>query len=98
MNVAEMVDSLGVRLADAAGTNFTDALKERVLNNAQKTGLPMVLKEYLTELQVIEESLTATSGVYALSSLTYSVYGGAQGIIKVKIHDGDYFHDITQKD
>jgi len=98
MNVAEMINSLSVRLQDAAQVNFTDALLEQALNNAQKTALPTVLKEYLTELQWIQASLTATGGEYALSSLTYPVYGGAQGIVAVKIAGGDWCLDITQYD
>lgn len=98
MNVAEMVNELSLRLVDASSVNFTDTLKVRALNNAQNEVARRVRKQYLTELQVLETGKTATSGEYALSSLSYDVFGGAQGIIAVKINDGDWCTDITQKD
>lgn len=89
MNSTDMINILGNRVEDIAATVFTDAAKLTALNNAQTYVVNKLRKEYLTELQVIQTSLTATSGVYAMSSLTYSVLRGAQGILKVKIASGN---------
>ena len=90
MTVSTMLSQLGLRLEDSAKVKFPDAIKLDALENSQME-LPLMLhKYYLTELEVLQESLTATSGAYALSSLTYPVLGGEQGILSVKIHSGLY--------
>ncbi len=83
-----MDNSLGVRLESPDGIDFTSSMKMGALNNAQVYVAQKLNKEYLTELQKIDESKTATAGTYALSSLTYGVLGGAQGILAVKINGG----------
>ncbi len=98
MNVTEMVHTLSLRLEDAATINFTDAMKLQALNNGQVYAAHRLVKPYLTELQAVQESLTATSGEYAMSSLTYNVLGGEQGIVAVKINGGKWCTEISVKD
>lgn len=98
MNSTEMVNIEGLRLEDEKGSNFTDDTKLSALNNAQTNLAHKLKKPYLTELQEVEDSLTATSGEYALSSLNFDVLGGGQGILRVKINGGKYCTEIDRKD
>lgn len=93
-----MVHTLSLRLEDAATINFTDAMLLQALNNGQVYAAHRLVKPYLTELQVVQESLTATSGEYAMSSLTYDVLGGEQGITAVKINGGKWCTEISLKE
>ena len=97
MNVQEQLAVLGLRLEDAANVTFTDILKIRTLRNAEEQLVQLLHPAYLTELEVVEESLTATSGVYPLSSLTKNVLRGGEGVISVKIHDGKYATLYSQR-
>lgn len=98
MNAVMMDNSLGLRLESPDGNDFTSSMKMKTLNNAQSYLAQKLNKEYLTELQVADETKTATAGVYTLSSLTYDVLGGAQGILAVKINDGKWCtrHDLSE--
>jgi len=99
MNISEMSNLLALRLEDAAGVTFTQSKRLKLLNNAQLTLAQLIHSSYLTELEVLEEGLTATAGVYALSSLQNDVLRGGEGIIKVKINGtgGKYCTEIDMK-
>lgn len=97
-SVTDMMHTLGLRVEDAANVDFTDAMKLGALNNARIYAAQKMKKPYLTELQVVQETLTATNGQYALSSLTFDVLGGAQGIVAVKVNGGKWFTEIDRKD
>jgi hypothetical protein len=99
MNTTYMAQLLSLRLEDAKTTKFSPAALVKALNNGQDFLCQQIRKEYLTSLQVIDAQKTATSGYYALSSLTYDPLHGAQGIRKVKIYDGQYCTriDITER-
>lgn len=97
-SVADMMNMLGLRVEDAANVNFTDPVKLGALNNARIYTAQKMRKPYLTELQIVQETLTATSGQYALSSLTFDVLGGGQGIVDVKINGGKWCTEIDRKD
>lgn len=88
MNVNEQLDLLALRIEDADNVTFTDPLKLRTLNNAEKKIVQHLNPAYLTELQITEESVTATSGIIEISSLLNNVLRGAEGIVAVKIHGG----------
>lgn len=90
MNVTDMMNVLSLRLEDASNTTFPEAAKLKALNNAQNRLVHQLHNGYLTELQVLQTSLTATSGEYAMSSLNFDVLKGDQGILKVKIN-GDLY-------
>ena len=104
MNGTYMAQQLGMRLnssdPDRPDTGkFTDAMKTRALNNAILALPSKINHNYLTSLQVVEQSLTTTGGVFELSSLKYNVLRGAQGILLVKINGGLYctMTNITQR-
>lgn len=87
MNVAEQVDILGLRLEDAEKVLFTDSLKLTALGNAQVRLASMLHNNYLTELQFVKTSVTASGGVTATLNtalLDNEVLRGAEGIISVK--------------
>ena len=101
MNVSEMLNLLGLRLEDAAKNIFTDDLKLQTLNNAQDKLVDLINWAYLTELETLEEGLTATSGVLAFSGLSNVVMQGREGILKIKINgtNGKYctVNDISDQ-
>jgi hypothetical protein len=99
MNTAYMTQFLSLRLEDAKTTKFSPATLIKALNNGQDYLCQQIRKEYLSALQVIDAQKTATNGEYALSSLTYDVLHGSQGIRKVKIYGGQYCTriDITER-
>jgi len=95
MNSTEMIQNLAMRLNNEDGTRgttavFSDTMKLRTLNNALANISHKLHNNYLTELQVVETSLAATAGEYALSGLSFPVLRGSQGILKVKINGGLY--------
>jgi len=94
MNVAEMIELLGIRLEDEDSVIFGEDKKLLFLNHAQESLAIMLAREYLTELQVIETSLTATGGKYVLSGLQHPVLCGGEGILKVKLSNGRYCYPI----
>lgn len=98
MNVHTMMALLGIRLEDAGGSIFTESERLQFLNNAQLKLAQRLHNSYLTELQVIETSKTATNGKYAISSLSNTVLRGGEGIMKVKINGGLYCTRIDVKD
>ena len=87
MYIGDMVDLLSLRLEDAKKGDFPDDLKIKALTNAQINVAFALPNEYLTELEHLEEDLTATGGVALLSALTHDVLKGSQGILNVKIKD-----------
>jgi len=92
MDVQTMLNQLGLRLEDADKVKFTDALKLEILNNAQVKVANLLNNAYLTELQVIKESITATSGKaeMTIANFDYGVLRGAQGILRIRINSGLY--------
>jgi len=99
MTLEDMVDLLGLRLEDAEEKKFTAGFKIQALNNAQIKLANMLLNPYLTELQVLATSQTATTGVLAIDDiLAYDVLRGSEGILNVKISSGKYFHKIDLTD
>jgi len=99
MTLEDMVDLLGLRLEDAEEKKFTAGFKIQALNNAQIKLANMLLNPYLTELQVLATSQTATTGVLGIDDiLAYDVLRGSEGILNVKISSGKYFHKIDLTD
>jgi len=94
------MEELALRLEDADKVKFTDALKLKVLNNAQLKVANLLHNAYLTELQVIKEDVTATAGKVemTIANLDYKVLRGAQGILKVRIKDGLYCNMLDLDD
>ena len=80
-----MVSELGLRLEDAAGVVFTTALKLVMLNKAQTQVAQLLHKAYLSEMEVISAANLDFSTTYALSGLSNTLLGGAEGILKVAI-------------
>lgn len=98
MDCRTMINLLSIRLADAKNIVFTDPVKLTALNAAQIKLAHKLHPSYLSELQVLETALTATAGVYAMTSLAYSVLKGDQGILKVKLNGGNYCTRIDIRD
>ena len=105
MNVNTAMSLLALRVEDADKVIFTDDLKLKTLINGEMKLCQMIRNEYLTELQNIAESKTATDGVLALSTSdsdtcvdVNGVLRGIEGIIKVKIHGGLFATEISMKD
>ena len=105
MNVNTAMSLLALRVEDADKVIFTDDLKLKTLINGEMKLCQMIRNEYLTELQNIAESKTATDGVLVLSTSDPAtcvdingVLRGIEGIIKVKIHGGLFATEISMKD
>jgi hypothetical protein len=94
MNVHQMMSLLSIRLADIAGSAFTEDERLTFLNNAQLKLARKINAKYFTELEVLETSRTATAGKYAISSLANTVLKGGEGILKVKINGGKYCTEL----
>lgn len=96
--VTEMVDMLGLRLEDSDETMFSAALKLMSLNWAQLEITSLVHLGYLTELEVKDFDITCAlatednEGSIAYSELSKQPL--ANGIQRVKIHDGAWAHLI----
>ena len=84
MTITSMVGILWQRLNDVSGRQFTSSLLVDALNVAQ-TDVAMALHPvYLGELQYTDTSKVATSGIYAVTSLTQqTVLGGQAGVLQV---------------
>jgi hypothetical protein len=85
MNVAEMMDLLGLRLEDANKGDFPDLYKLKTLGNSQVKVSNNLHNAYLTELEVSDTNKSLTSGSLSISSLAHDVLRGGQGIRKVKV-------------
>jgi len=90
MYVQDAMTQFGLRVEDADKGKFTEKLRREILEYSQIKIANMLHNAYLTELEYIDTSKTATSGVLALSSLTYKVLRGAEGILRVKLSSGKY--------
>jgi len=90
MNVQEMIDMLALRLEDPQKAKFPDKLKHLTLSNSQVLVANLAANEYLTQLEVLDTNESATSGVIALSGLTYKPLRGTEGIQNVKNYSGLY--------
>lgn len=90
MYVSDAITQLGLRVEDADKKKFTEKLRREVLEYSQIKIANMLHNAYLTELEYLDAGKTATSGVYSLSSLTYKVLRGGEGILRVKLTGGKY--------
>ena len=90
MDVREMMDNLGLRVEDASGQTFTDAMKLKSLTNGELKAAAFLHDNYLDELRVKESNKSLTSNVLEFTGLTHRVLRGEQGILKVKIYGGKY--------
>ena len=90
MDVREMMDNLGLRVEDATGSTFTDAMKLKALTNGQNKAAAFLHNNYLDELRVKESNKSLASNILAFSGLKYRVLRGEQGILKVKVRNGKY--------
>ncbi len=94
----EMVDMLGLRLEDENEDTFGAALKLKALNWAQLEITSLIHMGYLTELDVKDFDITCAlstnddEGSIAFSELSKQPL--ANGIQRVKIHDGAWAHMI----
>ena len=87
MSIDYMMQLLSLRLEDKS-QSISPSFRHDSLQVAEIKLANMLDNHYLTELEVLEESKTATGGVYSLSSLTYRVLRGGRGILKVKLNGG----------
>jgi len=97
LDVYEMLEVLGLQLEDPGRGRFSNRLKRDMLEQAQYKLANLLHPNYLTELEYVDLSKTATGGVLNFSGLTYHVLKGNQGILKVKLHDGRYCTRINLK-
>lgn len=86
MNVSQMMNLLALRLEDAGKVDFPDNFKLLALNNSQTSLANKLHNNYLTELQVVDTNKTVTTGACAISTLSYDVLRGGQGIRKLKVN------------
>ena len=98
MYVSDMMEILGLRLEDAGNVRFSNSFKRSILELSQIKLSNMLDIGYLTELEYLDASKTATAKVLAFSSLTYPVLKGKEGILKVKISGGKYCTQIDIND
>lgn len=105
MNVQEMVDQLALRLEDPDKKSFTDSLKLSTLNNSQIKLAQLLHNNYLTELQVLETGIVASSGVMSETlgsdntNMSYDVLRGTEGILNVQDGvTGTYMTEIAIED
>lgn len=98
LDVYDMLEILGLQLEDPGCNRFTNRFKRDILEQAQYKLANLLHNNYLTELEYVDESKTATGGVLNFSDLSYKVLKGNQGILKVKIHDGRYCTRLDIKD
>jgi len=100
MDVQTMINQLGLRLEDASKGTFTDDIKLDILDNSQIKVANLLRNEYLTELQVIKDNVTATAGKaeMTVANLGYKVLRGAQGVLAIKIKDSLYCNLIDIAD
>lgn len=90
MYVGDAITQLGLRVEDSDKKKFPEKLRREVLEYSQVKIANMLHNAYLTELEYLDASKTATSGVYSLSSLTYKVLRGGEGVLRVKLSGGKY--------
>jgi len=83
-----LLDELGLRLEDPSESSFTQTMKLKSLNNAQKRLCNMLNSGYLTELETVDSAEDVSGGNVSLSSLDNDVLRGAEGIIAVKFYAG----------
>ena len=98
MDTATMMNMLGYRIGDADTNLFTNPFRVKSLNKAQTQMAQLLHPSYLTELEVLQESVVVGSGYTAITGLTYDVLGGADGIMAVKIHSGKFCKRITMQE
>lgn len=90
MTVREMCDYLGLKLTDIEKGRWGDAEKIMGLNNSQKKIGNLINPGYLTELETLDAGVAVSSGKVAFSVLTKDVLKGGEGVLKVKITDGQW--------
>jgi len=95
---SNLIAQLGLRLEDPGEGTFYAPTKLQALNNAQLKVATLVDKSYLSKLQKIETDLTLTEGVFDLSTLTFGVLKGDQGIISAGIYGGKQARRIEVED
>jgi len=95
MNWTAMNALLDDRLEDSQG-EFGDALRLRTINAEQITLCSLIpqelRKDYLTEITVIKDNLSLTSGKVLMTAavLGKEALFGLKGIVSVKDHSGKY--------
>lgn len=95
-----MVSLLGIYLNDLnqAGTEpdeFNPDTRIKLLNMAQDKVCTLIHSDYLVGLHVLDSNKSLTSGVLALSGLTYDVFHKNLGIMGVKINAGAFAEQIN---
>lgn len=98
MNMTTMLSDLGIAMEDTGEDLFDSDTKVRALNHGQTSLAAMLHPAYLTELEYVDTSQSAVSGVLALSSLTYTVLNGAEGIIAINVSSGVRILPLTHDD
>ena len=89
MTVNEMKSQLAVTVEDENDVIISAANKIIFLQNAQIELAMLIDNNYLTEIEYVKESVTATAGVMNMTAavLGFAVFKGKMGILHVKIHD-----------
>ena len=88
MNVALAATALSSRFKDLGLQKFNNAIIRTLLESAEIYVASKLHPAYLTELETPEVSVAVSSGYAALSALSNSVLGGAQGVREVKLTGG----------
>jgi len=88
MNVALAATTLSSRFKDLGLQKFNNAIIRTLLESAEIYVASKLHPAYLTELETPEVSVAVSSGYAALSALSNSVLGGAQGVREVKLTGG----------
>jgi len=97
-NLNQMYDFMDIAVKDEDGRLFTDALKTKWLNTAQDHIISLINSQYIVELHTVDAGESPTTGVYAMSGLTYSVYRKHLGLMGVRVASGVFcdFIDFEQ--
>jgi len=99
LTLVEMLDILGRYLQDPTEKEFTSQFKVELLNWAQDELCRLLQRHLLTELDVLETSLSLDSnGDYDITNLTYNLFDEPNGIDAVRITDGYFCLKISFKE
>lgn len=94
--VGSIINQIAAKTEDSGNAVFTRAQILESLDLQQTPVMSFLDKGYWTPLEAKKASLSCTSGVSALTAaqLGYDVFGGRQGIMRVKITGGRYCTEV----
>jgi len=83
----EMFDLIDIEIKDIDGNDYPNRLKVSWLNRAQDHILGLVNSQYVVSLHTVDTGKAITTGAFATSGLTYTVFRKHLGIMGVKSAD-----------